>query len=197
MKTMVKFNEDYSAKDKDYLKEVINFYVDCLNFEEYSGKLYIIFADELPTTGLITEETADVKYINRGVFEYKIIDHTDVYFIHVLSTQSHQEHIKTLFHELCHVYQYASGKQKLDNYGRIIWNKTVPYPVSKEISYQDYLNLPWEIEARSHEEVYYTKWLSHESKKKFWYEKYLDTMFNCVVYCATACITALTKVKSK
>lgn len=186
MKTKVKFNEDYSAKDKDYLKDAINFYLDQMNFEEFDSKLYISFTDNLPVTSVITSDDPENQTIyNRGLCKYIS---SDLFFVHVLSTQTHEEHIQTLFHELCHVYQYLSGKQKIDNYGRTIWNNSIPYPKSQNTAYQDYLNLPWEIEAREHEEIYYAKWIKEEqiaNKKKLWHVKLLDKVFNSIVYCVT------------
>ena len=92
---------------------------------------------------------------------------------------------------MCHALQHASGKQKMDNTGRIIWKNVVPYPVSYNISYNDYLSLPWEVEAREHEEIFYNKWTVHEyeTKKKFWLEKLLDRLFNGVVYLASKIFT--------
>ncbi len=187
METMVKFNEDYSTKDKDYLKDAINFYLDQMNFEDFDAKLYINFTDNLPVTSVITsDDPENQKMYNRGLCKYIS---PDLFLVSILSTQNHEHHIKTLFHELCHVHQYVSGKQKIDNYGRTIWNNSIPYPKSQNTAYQDYLNLPWEIEAREHEEIYYAKWREVEkrmNKKKLWYVKLLDKAFNTIVYCVTS-----------
>ena len=187
METKVKFNEDYSESDKDYLKDAINFYLEQMNFEEYSSKLYISFVDRIGATTTITADDPETQTVyTQGLCKYIS---PDLFFVSILSTQTHENHIKTLFHELCHVHQYVAGKQKIDNYGRTIWNNSIPYPKIQNAAYQDYLNLPWEIEAREHEEIYYAKWREVEkrmNKKKLWYVKLLDKAFNIVVYCVTS-----------
>lgn len=184
---MVRFDECYSTNDKDYLKGAINFYLDNSGLSEYDGKLYITFTEKMPDNcSQVDKSSVDGIMTSRGLCRMNI---NNTYFVYVLADQSHQEHIKTLFHEMCHVLQYASGKQTLDNSGRIIWNKSIPYPATmKNISFSDYEKLPWEVEAREHEEIFYYKWELAENaitKKKVWYNKVLDRMFDCVVYLAS------------
>ena len=56
---------------------------------------------------------------------------------------------RTLFHELMHASQYASGRMSHDYFSNIIiWEgKSFPRIVPERMSYEDYLNLPWEKEA--------------------------------------------------
>ncbi len=192
MKVMVKFDDEYSTNDREYLKEAINFYLDNTGMREYNFSLYIIFTAEIPDGGVVNKTSATDILVSQGLCVHKAPDKA---FVYVYSDQSHENHVKTLFHELCHALQYASGKQKLDNTGRIIWKNTIPYPVNYNISYDSYLSLPWEIEAREHEEIFYNKWAFHEyeTKKKFWHEKLLDRLFNGVVYLASTIFAGKSK----
>lgn len=54
--------------------------------------------------------------------------------------------LETICHELVHIEQYATGRLKKES-GATFWkDKCVRH--SKTQSYKEYLNLPWEIEAR-------------------------------------------------
>lgn len=150
MKTMVKFNDDYSNRDRNYFRDAIWFYQDLTNFDKLDGTVYISFTDTVPATSMPIDAT-----FSMGLMVCKI---KDQYLVYINSEADSDEQLKTLFHELCHVNQYSSGKQKIDHLGRIIWNNSTPYPNTKQYTYEAYQSLPWEIEAREHEELYFDLW---------------------------------------
>lgn len=164
MRIKVAFNDDYTSRDKDYLKRVISFYTDENNFDMYDGTIYISFTDEIPhTTSVVsTKQHKSVTVHGLCVKSYK--EH-NVYHIYINSENTHTQHIKTIFHELCHALQYSTGKLQLDSYSRNIWDGYIPFPTAKVIEFSTYKNLPWEQEAAEHEEIYYSKWRDHESWK--------------------------------
>lgn len=67
----------------------------------------------------------------------------------------------TLFHELEHVRQYASGELKAYKSGAINWRGKVGRRSSVP-----YRKLPWEIEARKAELTLFRKWCMYRLKQK-------------------------------
>lgn len=51
-----------------------------------------------------------------------------------------------LVHELIHVHQSHIGILKTDSHGTIYWNNH-PYKYINELSYEEYMKLPWEVDV--------------------------------------------------
>ena len=64
-----------------------------------------------------------------------------------------EDYLKTLFHELWHVYQHVMGNLK-DRHGKRLW-RGIDY------SETDYSEQPWEIEAHSRELELYLEYLTN------------------------------------
>lgn len=158
MKTLVKFNDEYSSRDREYMKNAIRFYKDSVGLDRFSGKLYIQFLSEVPhkTNYSDTTDTTNVGLCQKF--------NDDIYRVFVSSATTDDVQVKTVFHELCHVLQWVTGKQRIDNLGRTVWNNSVPYPSTNADTYNEYLNFPWEREARDHEETYYELWCKQPNK---------------------------------
>lgn len=72
---------------------------------------------------------------------------------------------RTLFHEMVHVKQYAEERMIPGYYGEVRWEGNI-FSVGSDgdMSAQQYLNLPWEIEAREVAQKLFKRWLWKEFK---------------------------------
>ena len=61
--------------------------------------------------------------------------------------------VSTIIHEMTHAKQYKDGRLKNTLNNKSIF-ENIEYPNPNKISYEKYLNLPWEIEAREMQEKY-------------------------------------------
>lgn len=74
--------------------------------------------------------------------------------LHNFMTPEH--YVKTLLHELWHVYQHVKGALK-DKYGKRLWRGI-------DCTNVDYENQPWEVQAHQMEEVLYEEYLWYLTK---------------------------------
>lgn len=66
------------------------------------------------------------------------------------------EIVKPLIHELIHIHQIHVGKLSKRQHNFYIWeNKT--YNLNNNLTYQDYCNLPWEIDVKEKEKIIHKK----------------------------------------
>lgn len=66
------------------------------------------------------------------------------------------ELVKPLIHELIHIHQIHIGKLSKRRYNFYIWeNKT--YNLNNTLTYQDYCNLPWELDVKEKEDIIHKK----------------------------------------
>lgn len=81
----------------------------------------------------------------------------DNHFIFISAHKSKKLLVQTVFHEMWHIRQYIYDGLDIE-FGRTLW-KGDEYILDNEgMKYQDYLNLPWEAEARKVEEEMYKKY---------------------------------------
>lgn len=160
MKTKLHFDDNYSNRDKNFFRDVISFYQELTSFEKIHGTMYVLFTTDIPHDNM-SESGNNITRLGATV---NLNDYR--YVVYINSEIDVDDQIQTVFHELCHVMQFATGKQKIDHLGRTIWNNAVPYPSAKSVSFDTYLCFPWETEAREHEEKYFKLWKEQENKRK-------------------------------
>ena len=64
-----------------------------------------------------------------------------------------KEIVSTIIHEMTHAKQYKDGRLKDKTDSKVIF-ENVEYKISKNMSHQKYLDLPYEIEARKMQDKY-------------------------------------------
>jgi len=64
----------------------------------------------------------------------------------------HQDTLKALMHEYRHIWQFYTGKLKHVKGRTWLWNGQKHRDASIRYEYDDYMKLPWEIDARLYEQ---------------------------------------------
>jgi predicted metallopeptidase len=94
-------------------------------------------------------ETIEIlfKYLDLNVYAETIIEHRFKNRIHINNNLSAKEVIRPLVHELIHLNQTHTEMLQSNGRGICIWKGT-RYSINNTIpDYNDYCNLPWEIDA--------------------------------------------------
>ncbi len=70
----------------------------------------------------------------------------------------YEDWFTTIAHEMVHVRQWATMQLKFK--GSFYWENQQYHTDTKKLSYQEYLDLPWENEAFSKQDALYQEWKS-------------------------------------
>lgn len=162
MKKLIKFPKTFSENKKQKIRDAIHFYFDEYITEPENCVLKIIFTENIKTVDVLN----DSRQID-GFGELTFYDNGD-YNIKVKKSLNTDDIIKTLFHELTHLKQIVEKRYIPVPMG-ILWENEKVY--SKEnITFSDYENFPWEVDARK---------VSFDAKNKF--QRTQKTVWNRVL----------------
>lgn len=91
-----------------------------------------------------------------------------VYTIRLKAALDKIDLISTLAHELMHIAQFADGRLTSQP-GAFVWKKDRKYYQydSREKTYDEYYNWPWEVEARQFENTYLSVIFNEALRKKY------------------------------
>lgn len=128
-------------------------------FELQSDHWYMLLEayDETDTSMTETNDTSStMKMGGLGITNY-----CNVFVIEVLTGQTRRTSriVETLFHEFAHMKQYASGRLERESEFRGYFWLDEYYPnLPDDHTHQEYLDLPWEKEARDKADELLTLW---------------------------------------
>lgn len=94
-------------------------------------------------------EEITIKFSNLGnnVYAETPLTHLAKHIIHLNDKLSLQEIIEPLIHELVHINQIHEKRLAVSRAGNILWEDKVHEVDQSRMSFKEYRNLPWELEA--------------------------------------------------
>jgi hypothetical protein len=137
--------------NKKIILEAIKFY-DSILFSNKNNELTVsihFISNYIEKSGLIAQCCCSQTHINPKYFT-----------ITIEKKQTISAIVKTLAHEITHVKQFATSKLKYrKTHKAYLWNNIKHKTI--DIEYEDYLNLPWEVEANVMEIILYNLFLDY------------------------------------
>lgn len=91
-----------------------------------------------------------VEFVSMGPAQYgeAIVDANNPNIVRINLDLSTTDVVIPLVHELIHLEQMHTGRLMNTRFGDIVWEGT-KYKVKSNMPYQEYINLPWEIEVKT------------------------------------------------
>lgn len=113
-------------------------------YEKFSEKVITIMK-----TLYVLPDTIEVQFEQMGpsVYGMTMLDPRFPNRIRLNQDLSLEEYLLPLTHELLHLHQMFTNRLRSRQGGRIIWDKTEFKVNMLEMSYNDYQNLPWELDV--------------------------------------------------
>jgi len=90
-----------------------------------------------------------IKFLNLGnnVYAETPLTHLAKHIIHLSNKLSLQELIEPLIHELVHINQIYEKRLAVSRAGNILWEGKIYRVDQSRMTFKEYRNLPWELEA--------------------------------------------------
>lgn len=95
----------------------------------------------------------EFKDLNDSVYAETVLDHRFKNRIYLNANIHYKEIIKPCLHELLHLNQIHTGRLSSQKNGMILWENKLYRIDSYNLSYKDYLNLPWELDVAEKEKI--------------------------------------------
>lgn len=115
-----------------------------------------LFFDDASTEMLKYIEVNIVKVVDRSskITMANCTNEGDGSFvIRIRSTLDEDDFKATMVHEMTHALQYCQ-KRLTSESGSFVWNSNSYESYDTDSEYEQYRNLPWEVEARKYEDLY-------------------------------------------
>ena len=120
------------------------------NLNSCDGNIKVIFQKDY-----ISRDRGRVIYGITEVEVYGYYKPASEFTIKICANNSHNKIINVIFHELTHVKQYCKKELIIAPAG-FLWKGI--HHSNKPETHQDYLDQPWEVEARRDQEIILSDW---------------------------------------
>jgi hypothetical protein len=113
-------------------------------YEKFTDKVISIVK-----TLYVLPDAIEIQFENMGpsVYGMTMLDPRFPNRIRLNQDLSLEEYLLPLTHELIHLHQMYTNRLQSRQGGRILWDKTVYKVNMLEMSYDDYQQLPWELDV--------------------------------------------------
>jgi hypothetical protein len=130
-------------------------------YEKFTEKVI-----KLVKTLYVLPDNIEIQFENMGdsVYGMTMLDPRFPNRIRLNQDLSLEEYLLPLTHELIHLHQMFTNRLQSRQGGRIMWDKTLFKVNMLEMSYDEYQELPWELDVIEKQEVLLK--LLNENKKK-------------------------------
>lgn len=158
----------FSEEQWQNIHDAFEFFITEHNLSGCQLPVYVMFPTSLgkgPGFSNTLGETITKFYYDAGTIK------TRSFTLNILTSVGFTKVLETIFHEMTHVMQEVRGDLRRLPNGDGECYKGVYYSVDilKKPSYKEYMNFPWEIEARDVSKEMMKKWkASRKTKQSLW-----------------------------